>query len=236
MAETKTKTKKKKTAQSKGPRLEWRFEPEQMRTSLVGAVVGMIAAAALGAGVFAQWIHDPSQPFAPYLLAVGALGVLGALFLSDAGAVPVRVGDPGVAVEKPSDTLRIPWCDMKHIRVERGGLTISASDNSVRIPLTVHRNAIARILAEAVVRAPDAMDVKGDAVENLPKPSDDAGARVPIEMLQIAGRACAATDKPIAFERDARLCPNCAQVYHKDHVPKTCTTCETELAGKVYQP
>lgn len=236
MAETKTKKKKKKTAQGKGPRLEWRFEPEQMRISLVVAIAGMVAAAALGAGVFGQWLHDPANSFAPFLLAIGALGLVGTLVVAGAGAAPVRVGDPGVAMEKPSDTIRIPWCDMEHIRIERGTLSIEAGESSLRIPLALHQAAVARVLAEAVVRAPEAMDVKGEAVEGLPKPSDDDGTRVPIEMLQIAGRACAASDKAIAFERDARLCPNCAQVYHKDHVPKTCVTCESELTGKVYQP
>jgi hypothetical protein len=235
MAETKTK-KKKKTAQGKGPRLEWRFEPDPMRMSLVSAIVGIAAAAVLGAGVFGQWFHEPANSFAPALLVVGAVGVVGALFMAGLGTAPVRVGDPGVAVERPSDTLRVPWCDMEHIRIERGALTIETHESSLRIPLAMHQAAVARVLAEAVVRAPDAMDVKGDAVETLPKPSDDDGKRVPIEMLQIAGRSCAASEKAIAFERDARLCPNCAQVYHKDHVPKTCVTCESELTGKVYQP
>jgi hypothetical protein len=234
MAETKLK--KKKKTQTKAPRTEWRFEPEQMRTSLPAAIVGMVAALALGAGVFGQWIPDPPVTFAPYLLAAGALGVIGALFIGNAGAAPIRVGDPGVAVERPSDTVRIPWCDMEHIRIERGTLTIEAPEHTLRIPLAVHRDAAARILAEAVVRAPDAMDVKGDVVESLPKPGDDATTKVPIELLQIAGRPCASSDKPIAFERDARLCPNCAQVYHKDHVPKTCVTCETELTNRAYQP
>ena len=52
---------------------------------------------------------------------------------------------------------------------------------------------------------------------------------------QVAGRRCAATDKIISFERDARLCPNCAQVYHKDNVPKECVTCGTEVAGRAVQ-
>ena len=54
---------------------------------------------------------------------------------------------------------------------------------------------------------------------------------VALEGVQVAGRHCAATEKTIAFERDARLCPNCAQVYLKDNVPKTCVTCERDLGS-----
>jgi len=55
---------------------------------------------------------------------------------------------------------------------------------------------------------------------------------VKIDSLQIAGKNCAASDRPIAFERDARLCPNCAEVYHKDSVPKKCVTCENDLGDR----
>ena len=36
----------------------------------------------------------------------------------------------------------------------------------------------------------------------------------------------------ISFERDARLCPQCCQVYLRDQVPKKCVTCELDLADK----
>jgi len=79
------------------------------------------------------------------------------------------------------------------------------------------------------------MDVKRSVVKELPEPKERDGELLTIDSLQVAGRHCAATDKPIAFERDARLCPNCAQVYHKDHVPKKCVTCNADLVGRVYK-
>jgi hypothetical protein len=65
----------------------------------------------------------------------------------------------------------------------------------------------------------------------LPEPRDLDGELVALEGVQVAGRHCAASDKPISFERDARLCPNCAQVYLKDNVPKKCVTCERDLGS-----
>jgi hypothetical protein len=74
--------------------------------------------------------------------------------------------------------------------------------------------------------------VKRDAVDGLPTPRDDDGELLVVESLQVAGRECAASGKTIAFERDARLCPQCCQVYLKDRVPKKCLTCDAELGER----
>jgi hypothetical protein len=79
------------------------------------------------------------------------------------------------------------------------------------------------------------MNVKQSDASLLPKPKETDGQLVPLEGLQVAGRHCAATDKPISFERDARLCPNCAEVYLKDAVPKECVTCEHELGNSAIE-
>ena len=71
-----------------------------------------------------------------------------------------------------------------------------------------------------------------DAIAGLPEPKDTDGELVPVEGLQVAGRQCAKSGKAISFERDARLCPNCGQVYHHTSVPKRCMTCKAELGEK----
>jgi uncharacterized Zn finger protein (UPF0148 family) len=86
-------------------------------------------------------------------------------------------------------------------------------------------------MAEGTRRVPDAMNVKKSDLTGLPEPKDLDGELVLLEGVQITGRHCAASGKPIAFERDARLCPNCAQVYLKDAVPKKCVTCERDLGS-----
>jgi hypothetical protein len=77
--------------------------------------------------------------------------------------------------------------------------------------------------------------VKRDAVEGLPAPRDDDGELLSVEGAQVAGRTCAASGKTIAFERDARLCPQCTQVYLKDKVPKKCLTCGAELGERAVE-
>jgi hypothetical protein len=234
MAEAAHTTKKRKKKPLKRERKERRFVPEQTQTTKLAFGGGMLGAVALGAGVYAQWLRDPALDYAPYIVAAGA-AVLGvALLVGDTGAVPIRVGDAGIAIERGSELVRLAWCDMQRISVEKGRLIARSADVTLTIPIAAHRAAVAWILGEGTRRVPEVMDVKRRELEGLPEPKDSDGELVPIEALQVTGRRCAATDKVISFERDARLCPTCAQVYLKDHVPKKCLTCGGELGERAF--
>lgn len=234
MADVK-KAKGKKATAAKRVRKERRFEPEPTYASRVSIGGGMLGALALGAGVYGQWIREDPRPFAPYLFGAGAVVLGAALWFGDAGALPLRVGDAGIAVEKGTDLMRLAWCDMERVFAERGELVAKGKELTLRIPIAAHKKAVAWILSEGTKRVPDAMDVKRASLEGLPEIKDSDGELVTIEGLQIAGRQCAASDKPISFERDARLCPVCGQVYLKDQVPKKCVTCDADLAGKAIE-
>jgi hypothetical protein len=220
-------TKKKKKA--KRERKERRFSPEQTYSSGAAVAGGMLGALAAGAGVWSQWISETPHAYAPYLFGGGALALGASLWFGDAGAVPVRVGDAGIALERGSELTRLLWCDLETVEVAGKQLVAKGKTTTFTIPIAAHPKAVAWILAEGTRRVPEAMNVKKSDLEGLPEPKDLDGEMVTIEGLQVAGKHCAATDKPIAFERDARLCPNCAQVYLKDSVPKKCVTCERDL-------
>lgn len=222
-------TKKKKKA--KRERKERRFSPEQTYSSGAAVAAGMVGALALGAGVWGQWISEIPHGFAPYLFGGGALVLGGALWFGDAGAVPVRIGDVGLALERGAELTRLAWCDLETVEVRGKQLVVKGKGATFTIPIAAQPKAVAWILAEGTRRVPDAMNVKKSDVSGLPEPKDSDGELVPLEGVQVAGRHCAATGKPIAFERDARLCPNCGQVYLKDSVPKRCVTCERELGS-----
>jgi hypothetical protein len=229
MAELK-KSKKKKRAQRE--RTERRYVGEQTYASKVAVGLGMLGGLALGAGVYSQWLSDHPRGVAPFLAAGGAIVLGGSLMFGDLGTLPVRVGDAGVAVEKGKDVLRIIWCDLKRVHAEDGKLVLEAKDQTILIPIAAQQRAVARIVAEGTRRVPEAMDVKRSALAGLPAPSESDGEVLVVESLQVAGRHCAASGRPISFERDARLCPQCCQVYLKDEVPKKCLTCETELGER----
>ena len=226
MAESK---KKKKSA--KRERKERRFSPEQTYSSGAAVGAGMLGALAAGAGVWGQWISETPHNYAPYLFGGGAIALGASLWFGDAGAVPVRVGDAGIALERGTELTRLAWCDLETVEVVGKQLVTKGKSATFTIPIAAHPRAVAWILAEGTKRVPEAMNVKKSDLAGLPEPRDLDGELVPLEGVQVAGRHCAATDKPIAFERDARLCPNCAQVYLKDNVPKKCVTCERDLGS-----
>ena len=234
MADVK-KAKPKNRAQAKRVRKERRFLPEATYASWASTGGGMLGAVVLGAGVYSQWLSDNPRAIAPYLFGVGAVALGAALWFGDAGALPVRVGDAGIAIERGNELVRLAWCDLENVSTERGELIAKGKEVTLRIPVAAHRSAVAWILSEGTKRMPSVMNVKRQSLEGLPEPKDNDGEFVVIDGLQIAGRHCAASGKPVSFERDARLCPVCGQVYLKDQVPAKCVTCEGVLGSKAVE-
>jgi hypothetical protein len=225
----------KKKRKAPKERTERRFVPEATHTSRLAAGIGMAGSLALGAGVFGEWMKDPPMSYAAGLVTLGAAGLGAGLWLGTASTFPVRVGDAGVAIERGSEMSRVLWCEMTEIKLEKGDLVVRAPSLSLAIPLGAHPRAVAYIVAEAERRLPKIAKVDEAGKRSIPLATQPGGEEVPVAGDQVAGRRCAATDKIISFERDARLCSNCAQVYHKDNVPKQCLTCGAEIAGRTVQ-
>ncbi|APR87168.1 hypothetical protein A7982_12517 [Minicystis rosea] len=214
------------------PRKERRFEPKAS-TSAVISVVGLsVGAVLLGAGTYAQWLRaEPLGPHqaAPWLLLGGALLLIAIALFGPRAATPIRVGDAGIGREKDaSDIERIEWRDVSRIVLAGGdALTIESPGTTFVVPLAQNPQAAACIVAEARARIPAKLE-EVDA-KSIPALDETEGTVLPLEAPQLAGARCKATDKLIAFEKDARLCGKCGEVYHKDAVPPKCLTCEAKL-------
>ena len=218
------------------PRKERRFEPEGSAAAWLSMLGMSIGAVLLGAGVYGQWLRGWFRPemgepvkYAVYLLLGGAV-LLGAVALFGPHAArPIRVGDAGIAVEKDTGEFeRIQWRDVTRILLDTSALTFQSPGTVLSIPLRIHPQAAARAIAEAKARIPgklEDVDLAG-----LPELDKGEGEVIPLEAPQLAGARCKASDELIAFEKDARLCGRCGEVYHKDHVPPKCLTCEAKLA------
>jgi hypothetical protein len=225
----------KKKRKAPKERVERRFVPEATHTSRMAAGLGMLGSLVLGAGVYGQWVKETPVSYASALVTLGAVGLGGGLWLGSASTFPVRVGDAGVAIERGSEMNRILWCEMTEIRLDKGDLVVKAESISLAIPVGAHPRAAAYIIAEAERRLPKVVKVDEAGKRTIPLATQPGGEEVPVTGDQVAGRRCAATNKIISFERDARLCSNCAQVYYKDNVPKQCLTCGAEVAGRAVQ-
>jgi hypothetical protein len=224
--------KAKKHAAAKRERRERRFSPEETYASRVTVYAGMLGALGLGAGVYAQWLRPEPLSYGPILVGLGGVLFAGSLWKGTAEVGHVRVGDAGVALEKGNDVVRILWCDIERASIEDGRVLVRGKETSLSFPLDAHPKASAWLVSEGGRRVPDVMGFSRAALDRLPEPKEFDGELVSVEELQIAGRHCRASGKPIAFERDARLCPNCGESYLKDQVPKTCLTCQAELGTR----
>ena len=212
-------------------RSERRYDPKPGIGVILTMIGGSLAALALGAGAFGQWLRaeaDKPHPYAPYLLGAGVGIALAIVLFGQWGARPIRVGDAGVAMERgPGEIDRLGWHDVSAVVLGGGALIFRSNAGSVVIPLRAHPEAAARALDEARRRIPARVeDIRDDA---LPRPSGDAGQVVSLEPPQVAGLHCKASEQAITFERDARLCGRCGEVYHKDGVPRRCVTCDAPL-------
>jgi hypothetical protein len=201
---------------------------------------------ALGAGTWGQLYgeHIPrpeNQTVHPLMIVTiaGAVLVMAAVWLGTSADPPIRVGSPGIGIDKSGNTRRIPWHALERLTWDHDSKTLTAiGKDEGGVPLTIAirvkqaSQAAAWVLKEAKHRAHAACtDLAEDLSEKLPEASDDAGARLDVEPMQVVGKRCAATNEIIAYEPDARVCPRCERVYHVDHMPDACACGEDLRQG-----
>jgi hypothetical protein len=182
----------------------------------------MIYAQSLGA-------EDALKNLPSYLVAVGAV-VLGiTIWIGTTAEATVRVGDPGIAIEK-GELRRMPWWAIDKITFDDSAIALVVTGNDeASVPWTLklgvkrHPEAIAWLVHEAAERIPRRLQIDDDTRDKLPAAeSAREGEKLELEPLQVVGKRCAATNKIVSYEPDARVCRRCERVYLRTNVPKKC--------------
>lgn len=215
-------------------RQERRFVSQAATNPTIVGVAGALSALLLGAGLWAyfyakSFAEDEQLKAIPsYLIAAGAVIMGITIWIGTSSESPIRVGAPGISVEK-GELRRMPWWAVEKIMFEAGALALvitgkdeAGSDWTFKVPVKAHPEAVAWIVKEAQDRIPRRVDIDDDLLEKLPAAHEHAGQRVDLEPLQVVGKKCAVTGKTISYEPDARVCPQCERVYVKTSVPKKC--------------
>ncbi len=215
-------------------RQERRFVPQASTNPTVVRLVGALAALILGAGLWGYFYaksfadDDKLRAVPSYLIAGGAvlLGIM--IWIGTSSDSPIRVGAPGISVEK-GDLRRMPWWAVEKILFESGALALlvvgkdeAGADWTFKVSLKAHPEAVAWIVKEALDRIPRRVDISDDVLEKFPQAHEHAGQLVDLEPLQVVGKKDAVTGKTISYEPDARVCSRCERVYFKRSVPKKC--------------
>ena len=216
------------------PRSERRFEPRTSLATTLTVAAMSIGAVLAGAGAYGQWVRpmvlgDDAGPskWAPWLLGAAAFVLFAVALFGRWTASAVRIGDAGVALEKGQGELeRIAWYDVTGVTYENGIIAVQGPGTNIGIPVASHPDAAALFASELAIRLPARAEVLASA--GLGAPSA-AGAVLPLDPPQVAGLRCRKSDKTISFERDARFCGRCGELYHLASVPRRCLTCDAPL-------
>ena len=224
----------KKTKSAKGgksrERHEQRFEPRTSNEPSHRVPSGRHRRGGDGGGdvgrVRSAGARGGPEPFkyAPYILAVGAVLVGIAIWVGTSGEPPLRVGDGGLAVER-AGIRRMPWYAVERVSWGEDAMRVTGKDEAgasmtIVASLASHPDTAAWIAKEARERVPHAVEIPESAT--IPPFRADAGEGLRLEAPHVVGKRCVASGTAIAYEPDARVCPRCGRVYHKEHVPESC--------------
>jgi hypothetical protein len=211
---------------------ERRFVPPASSRQYVGVVLMSLGAIALGAGVFAALFRPddaPPLPYTPWLIAAGAVSLIVYFILGQAGQPTLRVGDLGVGIEEGERVSRAAWFQIERIGWSSGSLTVKPPGAAMVIPIAAHGPAAKRIVAEALRRIPERVEIDEGDLATIEAIGGTEGERVLAEPPQVTDMQCAASARPLTFERDVRMCARCGVFYHRQAVPARCLECDRKL-------
>ena len=211
---------------------ERRYEPAASGRQYLGVVLMSLGAIALGAGFFAVFLRADDAPpldWAPWLLAAGAVLLVVHFILGQAAQPVVRVGELGIAVEEGERLARTAWFQIERISFDGANLTVKPPLAALVLPLSAHGPAAQRIVAEALVRIPDRTEIDEGELGVIEAAKGESGERVLAEPPQVTDMQCAASARPLTFERDVRMCGRCGVFYHRAAVPLRCIECSRKL-------
>jgi hypothetical protein len=220
----------KETRKSRRTRYERRFEPASATRPLLSLVATILGGVGLGAGIYSQWLSATPLQQAPWIVGGGAVVLAATILWGDFGGNAVRVGDAGIALELPGQPLqRLNWNVISSITIKGGDLLVKSEERDISLSVASWPAAVAWVVKEASRRIPKKLDIAKEQRTALGEAKDTDGAKIPLEKLQVTGLKCRASGKIITFEKDARTCASCGEVYHRDHVPETCLTCDADM-------
>jgi hypothetical protein len=215
-------------------REERRFVSQSSANPTALRVLGALSAAILGAGawgyVYGQSFtaEDALKAVPSYLVAVGAVLLGATIWIGTSTEATVRVGDPGLAVEK-GELRRMPWWCIDKITFDAATIALIVAgkdeigvDWTIKLPVRRHPDAVGWLMREALDRIPRRVDIDESMQDKLPRATEGAGEKVELEALQVVGKRCAASGKIISYEPDGCVCARCERVYVRTAVPKKC--------------
>jgi hypothetical protein len=163
-----------------------------------------------------------------YVVAAGAVLTGVAIWLGTTSEPVVRVGDPGISVDR-GEVRRMPWWAVSSITWESGNLALVITGHdeggtawTFKVSVSSQPEAVGWIVSEAQRRVPKVVDIDEAVLEKFPPALPHAGMKIDLEPLQVVGKRDAVTREIISYEPDATVCARCERIYKKREAPKKC--------------
>jgi hypothetical protein len=184
-------------------------------------------ALATGAGIYAQWFWRAPDPpaYAPFLLAGGILLVVVYAFYAPSPGAELVVGELGIGVEREGKLTHTAWYEIEQLTFVHRALVARTGGKPIQVAIKDHPDAARLIVAEAMERIPDRVDLDDDDVARIGSPAGDAGELRAADPPQVTDLTCRASDMPLNIEKDVRMCAGCGVLYHRKSVPNRCVEC-----------
>lgn len=211
-------------------RMERRFVPGRSVAAMLTLGVSILAGLALGVGAYGIWGMTPSMNAASYILGAGAIALVGVLLWGDMDGTIVRVGDGGVAWERGGKLQhRVAWYEMTEVNLTDGVIRLQTEVRPWLLPVASNPSAAAYVMEQANKRIGSRVRANSSELKELLGRKRDNGQLVNVEASQSTGLRCASSNAAITFEQDARRCRHCGQLYHREHLPERCVSCDHPL-------
>src|SRR5690606_33637084 len=104
---------------------------------------------------------------------------------------------------------RTAWYQIEKIAMSGGSLTVKPPGAAIVLPLAAHGSAAQRLVDEAMKRIPDRVELDEGELGAIAAAGTDEGEGVLAEPPQVTEMLCAASERPLTFERDVRMCGRC---------------------------
>jgi hypothetical protein len=186
---------------------------------------------ALGAGVYGTFLRPgPGLWYGPWLLAAGAVVCASYLLFGRTSSTPLHVGELGVGFEDDAGKVgRTAWYEITKIALVHDVLRLTTAGRPLSVALDVYPTGAARVLAEALERIPKRVGVDPADQDRVLALRGAAPSETAAEPPQVTSLRCRASDQPLTFERDVRMCGRCGVLYHRTSVPPRCAECGKKL-------
>ncbi len=210
--------------------VERRFEPTAGGSAYLGVIAMSFGATALGMGSYALLALQgrPTYDWGRWLIVLGAGLVCVYLVAGGKKLGALRVGELGVGFEEDGGKVtRTAWCDISKVSLGDRALRLGTGAKAILIPLDAHPAGAARAAREAKARIPKRVALEDADIERLGR--GKGGVEVDAEPPQVTEEHCRASNEPLTFEKDVRMCGRCGALYHRSGLPRRCVDCGKKL-------